>query len=157
MDLTTETNTDTGQDSEETPGKADTLILTEELKVIEGHSEQLLGDLLSVRGSYDRFRAAVQITFKYTIVILQTQLPGRASNARFHWDEWSQNATIYVSMFYNHNPEWVMSRVIHELAEFNLVKTLKAVEAFTSKAEAKKIIRDVMKDYYPDMTPLKNF
>jgi len=137
-------------------------ILREKEKVSK--SEQSIRDaLLSVRQNYDLFRYKCDISFNYTIVMCE-MLMGRPSNARFSWLPASEIGIVLVNMEncpvgaeMGYDPKWILDRVVHELAEFIVMRTLKMLEHSLGGGEAKKVLRDVCKDYYPEMVPMKNF
>jgi len=176
---TTETNTDTGKPSTSCQGKIHAF-LDADLAILQGTPDK--GALFRLKS--DRFVTAKEATIRNGLLVcmrnygmfrrnlgnsptyaftVQSGLPGRGSNARC--EEFGSNR-ILIRVNVDHapaapegmgkwDPRWILRKVCHELAEYQVVRALRSVERAAGKEEAMKIIRDATKDYYPDAQPSK--
>ena len=94
-------------------------------------------------------------------IILTTKISGRASNARICYDKYMCGWVIQIDIGTKtpgvKSSKYVMDKVYHEVSEWWLVQNLKTLEKYSSKEETKKVLRDVCRKFYPDVTPSKEF
>lgn len=124
--------------------------------------------LMNYATGYESFLKAARIDYEFAIIIQSGFSDGgRPSNARCK-DLSEINGTVVCNVFVNvenaplapdgmgkWDPRWILARVCHEIAEFQVARTLKALEIAMDKEEAQKVIRHVIKDYYPNEVSAK--
>jgi len=119
--------------------------------------------LLLCMKDYSVFRGFVGISNRH-IIVVQSGLPGKPSNARI--TEYL-NGDLLIRVSTKNSPpaprgagkwdyRWILRKVCHELAEFVVVRALKSLEHSYGKAEARKIVRDVLVTRYGNDVPSKN-